>query len=178
MQAFSDCLWREFLILLYCELLTKSWFLLVTRISTRHSMVVDFVFLNWKLLKWWPQCTACLVLWVSRSHWPELSAYSTLCWYVCIRQDCQLFLIFILSSHIGASYCISKYGKYYVHRNVNVGRYVNYNYRMAGWVLLWAPLFKLLMCKIFKNEKLLCILWINKKEEKRNSRDYCPIHVV
>ena len=26
MQAFSDCLWRGFLVLMYCDLLTKSWF--------------------------------------------------------------------------------------------------------------------------------------------------------
>ena len=26
MQAFSDCLWRGFLILMYCDFLTKSWF--------------------------------------------------------------------------------------------------------------------------------------------------------
>ena len=26
MQAFSDCLWRGYSILMYCDLLTKSWF--------------------------------------------------------------------------------------------------------------------------------------------------------
>ena len=42
MMAFSDCLWRGFLILMYYELLTKSWFpKLVTRIpvSTRNFTV-------------------------------------------------------------------------------------------------------------------------------------------
>ena len=45
-------------------------------------------------------CTACLLLWVSRSHWPELSAYSTLVGMYAKLQDCQLRFNIMLSSHI------------------------------------------------------------------------------
>ena len=45
-QDFSDCLWREFSILRYCNILTKSWFpnYIVTRINIRDFRVCNFSF--------------------------------------------------------------------------------------------------------------------------------------
>ena len=46
MQALSDILWRGFLILIYCDLLTKSWFPnIVTCVST-HDFTVNLVSWN------------------------------------------------------------------------------------------------------------------------------------
>ena len=41
MQVFSDCIWRVFLVLMYCDLLTKKWFpnYIVMRVSSDDSTV-------------------------------------------------------------------------------------------------------------------------------------------
>ena len=105
MQAFLDCLWRGFLILMYCDLLTRSW--LVTHVSTRDSTVICIHFrCNWsfvfdpagRLCYYWSMVVSFAFLYnfwviIFRFSFAEITLDTLLIWF-CL--DYLMDLIYLL----------------------------------------------------------------------------------